>query len=344
MPLPDDAGERARRLLEIVKNARGAVVLTHDNPDPDCIGAAVGIQALGRHHADRTVAIAYGGVVGRAENRALVERLGIGVVPVARLPWEQFDCVALVDTQPDVKNHSLPPGKPVSVVIDHHPIFRRSAAAVPLYDVRRGFGATTTMVVQYLRALDTPLDPKVATALFYGIASDTRNLNRMTYPADVEAYLYLFPLVDLQALADITRPRVPRSYFSLYKGAIEKAEVRRDVVLSWLGPVPIPDTVGEIADFLVRLEGCVWSVAGGAFERHLYVSLRTNDPGNDAGRLVKEAVGKDGSAGGHGPMAGARIALSGEEPAAAEAAWKRLAAKLLKALGRAAEPGIPLAG
>ncbi|MEK7270602.1 MAG: DHH family phosphoesterase [Planctomycetota bacterium] len=344
MPPPADDQEKARRLVELLKNARRIAVVTHDNPDPDALGAAFGIRAIAERQAGKPAAIVYGGLIGRSENRAMVSRLGIEITPAAEARWADFDAFVLVDTQPDVRNHSLPPGAPVVAVLDHHPVFRRSQASIPLFDVRKDCGATTTIVLAYLRALEIGIEGKLATALFYGLATDTRNLNRMAHPIDAEAFLHLFPLIDLDALQDITRPRVPRAYFSLYKGAIERAVLRGDAIHTWLGTVSSPDTVSEIAEFLIRLEDCTWSVAGGAHGSHLFLSLRSGDPAQDTGRLLKEVIGKDGSAGGHGAMAGARIALPSGNPADADEAWRRFCKRFFRALGRSSESETPLIG
>ena len=65
--------------------------------------------------------VAYGGIVGRAENRALVKVLKLPVVPVARVEFDDYDLICMVDTQPEQGNHSLPARHFPDVVIDHHP-------------------------------------------------------------------------------------------------------------------------------------------------------------------------------------------------------------------------------
>ena len=126
--------------------------------------------------------VAYGGIIGRSENLALVKVLQLPVVPVSQVVFDEYDLLGLVDTQPPVGNHSVPARYPVDVVLDHHPL-RDESLAAPFADVGGDYGATSTMVVEYLRAARLEPSIEVATALFYGIKTDSRDLGRQTTPA-----------------------------------------------------------------------------------------------------------------------------------------------------------------
>src|SRR5262249_55978706 len=152
-----------------------------------------------------------------------------------------------VDTQPSVGNHSLPPRYAADVVVDHHPL-REETLAVPYADVGGDFGATSTLVTDYFRALHLEPTPELATALFYGIKADTRDLGRQPGHADIDAYLWLFPQVDKELLSRIEHPELPVRYFRLYHKAIERAKVYRTAVVTDLGEVYSPDMVAEVAE------------------------------------------------------------------------------------------------
>jgi len=171
--------------------------------------------------------------------------------------------------------------------------------------------------VEYFRASGLEMPPAIATALYYGIKADTRDLGRQTTAADVDAYLWLFPMVDKEALAEIEHPRLPIEYFQLYHTAIEKALVYDHAVVCNLAEIYAPDMVAEVAERFLFLEEVKWSLAYGEYEGHLYFSLRTSDRRMNAGRLIRDVIEeKGGSAGGHGSMAGARIPLRGLSPVA----------------------------
>ncbi|HEY7513749.1 MAG TPA: bifunctional oligoribonuclease/PAP phosphatase NrnA [Vicinamibacteria bacterium] len=327
------------RLVQYARGHRKALVLTHDNPDPDSIASAVALAYILEHMAGVEAVVAYGGIVGRAENRAMIRVLKLPVLPISRVVFEDHDLIAMVDTQPEQGNHSLPARHFPDVVIDHHPE-RPETRLCPIADVGGEIGATSTVVVEYFRASGLRMPPSIATALYYGIKADTRDLGRQTTPADVDAYLWLFPAVDKEALGQIEHPRLPIEYFRLYHTAIERALVFDHAVICDLAEVYAPDMVAEVAERFLFLDDVKWSLGFGEYENQLYFSLRTSDRRMNAGRLIREVIEeKGGSAGGHGSMAGARIPLRGLSPAARARFKQELVQRFLKEFGVRARKG-----
>jgi nanoRNase/pAp phosphatase (c-di-AMP/oligoRNAs hydrolase) len=320
------AAEKLDRLLAFARGHRRALVLTHDNPDPDSLASGVALAWLLGELAGVEAQVAYGGIVGRAENRALIRQLKLPVVPVSRVVFDDYDMICMVDTQPEQGNHSLPRRHFPDVVIDHHPV-RPDSNLAAIADVGGPIGATSTVVVEYLRASKLEVPPAIATALFYGIKADTRDLGRQTTPQDVEAYLWLFPRADKDAMGQIEHPPLSLEYFTLSRTAIDRAEVHGHAVVLPLGELYAPDMVAEVAERFLYLEGMRWSLAFGSFEGDLYYSIRTTDRRTNAGKLIREVIEpRGGSAGGHGTMAGARLPARGLKPAA----LKRLAAAVVR--------------
>ncbi len=345
-PLGDlPARDKLEALLELAHQRTRALILTHDNPDPDSLAAAVGLSFLLERKGGLQANAAYGGIIGRSENLALVKVLHLPVVPVSQVVFDEYDVIGLVDTQPPTGNHSIPPRYPVDIVVDHHPL-RDGSLQAPFADVGGDFGATSTMVVEYLRAARLEPSAELATALFYGIKTDSRDLGRQTTPRDVEAYLWLFPRVDKHLLGRIEHPDLPAEYFRLYHLAIERAKLYGDsVVVTDLKDIYTPDMVAEVAERLMSLEGVKWSLAHGTYEGSLYVSLRVRDRRMNAGRLMRELCqNRGGSAGGHGSMAGARLPLPASRDAVARLK-RKLLRDFLKAFGASGEaPRSLLAG
>ncbi|MBS2024579.1 MAG: DHH family phosphoesterase [Deltaproteobacteria bacterium] len=315
-PLSIESATRARlrQLLTVAKAHKRALVLTHDNPDPDAVASACGLAYLLQQSAGIRAHAAYGGVIGRAENKAMIRVLHLPIVPLSRIKSTANDLVCLVDTQPEVGNYATTQAVP-QLVIDHHPA-RPASLKTAFHDVGGPAGATSTLVTSYLRAARLTPNASLATGLFYGIKSDTRDLGREVDGADVENYNWLFPLVDKTALSRIEHPQVPARYFAAYHRAYEKARLHHgtSAVTVDLGNVYVPEIVPEVAEKLVSLEGCRFSLATGAWKNELYLSFRLNDRRQNAGKLVREICRPlGGSAGGHGAMAGARIPLSGRD-------------------------------
>jgi len=86
-----------------------------------------------------------------------------------------------------------------------------------------------------------------------------------------------------------------------------------------LGEVQTPDSVAQTADFLLTLEKMQWSIVTARYQGRLHVSLRANDPGAGAGRLLKRLLGGGNRGGGHGMIAGGSLELGGQ---ASESDWR----------------------
>jgi nanoRNase/pAp phosphatase (c-di-AMP/oligoRNAs hydrolase) len=335
-----DLKARVDALLDTAGRNAHVLVCTHDNPDPDSIASGFALGELLKQKTGADYTLAHGGVLGRAENRAMVRLLKIPLQSFSRLDPKDYDVVALVDTQPGHGNHRLTRevmGEKRLVCLDHHPARTMEGALAPDFaDVGGDYGATSTMLTCYLDAADMEFPTDVATALFYGIKSDTRDLGREVADVDIWAYQHLITHTDMGLVSQIEHPRLPRGYFAALSQAVRKARVTDEVVTCDLGTVYVPDLVAETADWLLLAEGVRWSIVVGEHEDAVFCSLRVNDRRFSAGKLVREAVEKfeNASAGGHGSMAGARIDVPHEATKKERAALrKKVLRQLLKMTG-----------
>lgn len=337
---PDAAEKRLEQLAHVLRGKRRLLIVTHDNPDPDTIATGWALLRVARRLRRMRVDLAYGGIIGRGENRALLEVLKVPLQRLDELDPASYDAIALVDSQPGTGNNSLPPGTVPTIVIDHHPM-RRATREVPFHDVREDYGASVTIANEYLLAAGMRIDRRLATAIFYAIKAETKNLGREASRADIKVFLELFPQVDNHALSRIEHPPIPRSYFSMIDQAIDGTRLYGRVAVTRSGEVSNPDVVAEFADLMVRLEGIRWSLAVGRYGPDLWLSIRTNLERANAGRMVRRVVGNLGMAGGHGMMAGGKIPDGAATPAKATELEEILCARALSLL-RAEQAGVPL--
>lgn len=298
--------EKVNTLISIVKEYSRVAVVSHDNPDPDSIASAFGLHLLLEKRTRTKVDVCFSGIVGRVGNRVMLKTSGIRYHWLDRIDLSQYDGVIIVDSQPGAGNNSIPPSIIPVAVLDHHPP-RPELQRVRYVDVRADLGATSTIVTEYLLQARVKIDPKLATSLLYGIKSETLDLSRRTTPADIQAYLRLFHLVDFNLLAKIQNPKLPRMYYEQLRRAMERAYVYDGVVISDVGQDARPEMVAEAADLLLRLEDVTWSVCYGEYDGDLFVSVRTDVSTANAGELVREVVDGLGSAGGHDTLAAATI-------------------------------------
>ncbi len=310
-----EAQKRLDSLLAAVDPIRPVAIYTHDHPDPDSIASAYALQHLLGRRLQIEPIVAYGGRIGRATNRAMVDQLGVRLYPLAQVRTSDFGTNILIDTQPETGNHSIPADLPIAIAIDHHPM-RPETSRVRFADIRTEYGSTSTIMYYYLKAAGLDLPTRLATALLIGIKSDTRGLEREASEADLHAYLEIFPNADLTLLTRIENPLIPRSHFEVFHKALEESEIVGDAVVTDIGRVDNADVVAELADFLIPLERIDYALVMGRHRDRLYLSLRTRDEIHDAGRLISTVVGDLGTAGGHGKMAGGQIELgAGSDPA-----------------------------
>lgn len=293
----------------------GRVVLcTHRHPDPDGLGALTGVQFLLQQRLGLASDFVLEGRIRRAENAAMRDLLNIRGLPKGSVDPAAYCGVVLVDSQPGFSHTHPPGGLPILAVIDHHrgPKDEGVAAAPPRFHwVDESYGATSTMVHDLLRAFEVEPDERVATALFCGVRYDTNNLMRGAGPRDEKAFRWLEQRANRRILAEIDDPPLPRAWFQQMHQALITCRMHGPLVLTLLGEIANPETVAEVADWLLRLEGRTWSLAGGACEGLYQVSLRTDATGADAYPAMRAILGGEGSCGGHGRMAGGQVPLEG---------------------------------
>jgi nanoRNase/pAp phosphatase (c-di-AMP/oligoRNAs hydrolase) len=310
---------RVRRLLD---PAGRVLILMQDDPDPDAIASALALRTvLGRRPA--AAPIATFGRITRPENRAMTRILDIDVEQLDPAAVRSFDAVAMVDVQPSFFEERL---GDVALVIDHHP--EEQPVHARMKDVRPSYGATSTILTEYLRAADAKITPRLATALLYGIKADTLYLERGTTRADVDAFGFLHPLANHNALRRIERPDLPEAALDTLALGIARRQLVDGVMFSHLGPVGYPELVAQFADLFLQVEGAEWSVVSGLVNGEVHISVRNVGYVRGAGEVVRAAFGDLGGAGGHRAMAKAVIPLAAWRARVGDVDPERMAAAI----------------
>lgn len=306
--------EKAKTKIEqfkaVLDNHKTMLIVMQDNPDPDSIAAAVALRKLANTFGDVQCSIAHGGTVGRGENRALVKYLGLNLRPLDQIDLTAFELFALVDTQPETGNNSLPVCIEPDIVIDHHPC-RRTTRHCRFTDIRSNYGATVTILFEYFKFADIKIDPPLATAMLYAIRSDTQDLGRDTSRADTQALAELFFVANKRMLSQIQRGKVQRDYFQMLADALHQARVYDNAIVTNLGGIDNPDMVAEAADLLLRDDMTDWVMAYGFSQDKLVISLRTEQEQLHADKVMHKLVARKGTGGGHPSYAGGQIGTKG---------------------------------
>lgn len=303
---------RVDRLIEMARRSTRALVLMFGDPDPDAIGAALALRALWAS-AGRTPAIRFTGEVQRYQNKMLLSWLKVEIRRLAPEELAEADLVGVVDAQPGFWKDSPPRAQ---VVIDHHPV--RDDTAAEYLDLRPGYGATSTILCEYLSEAGLPIDRQLATALLYGITTDTDDLKRNAGAPDIAAYELLQHRADAGFRARLDKSQIPMQVLDWISWGIAHRIVHRDLCLIHFGNVPTSDIMVQVADLLLLTHGIAWVVCAGIRKddhgRRLVVVFRS-DGHHDVGRRAREAFADIGSAGGHRTMARAEIPLDDQDHA-----------------------------
>lgn len=327
---PVNALTRLTRLQAVFAEKKSLLIVMQDFPDPDAIASAAALREIALRSGLQS-SLASGGIVSRAENRALVRYLDLNIMNLDKLDLSRYDLIAMVDTQPATGNNSLAAGYLPAIVIDHHPIHKNTRRA-QFHDIRRRYGATSSMMFEYLKAAGIKPSTPLATALTYGIRSDTSDLGRETTAADIAAFFELYVLANKRKLSRIEVERLPRPYFSLLSRGLANARLFGHCVMTDLGIIDNPDMIGEVADLLLRNDESDWALCIGLYETRMLLSIRTSDLQQDAGKVMARIVGRNGSGGGHSTMAGGQIAVDNKSPEKIAALKKGVIKRYLKIL------------
>ena len=296
------ASERLRRFYEQFSGDDCVLILI--NADPDAIASAMAVKRLLWRKA-ANVTISNINVIKRPDNLAMVRLLGIGMTYVNDIDRSRFTKVVIVDSQPN--HHELFGRFKPTVIIDHHP---DTGATAPFTDIRPNYGATATIMTEFIRAAGIKPSTKLATGLYHAIKTDTSNFERQAQPEDIRAFQFLFRYANAQLARKIEHAEMKIGFLKYFRSALDNRRYRKGKIFVHLGPVINPDVCVLVADFFMRVDAINWSIVSGIYKKHLVVILRNIGLRKSAGNVAKESFGQLGSAGGHGSMARAEIPVA----------------------------------
>jgi nanoRNase/pAp phosphatase (c-di-AMP/oligoRNAs hydrolase) len=296
---------KATQLRELIDATDGEVaIITQDNPDPDSIASAVALQSIVEAVGGEAV-ILYGGEIGQQENRAFVNLLGIDLEHFEESPnLEAYDLLALVDHIPSGEVVDL---DQIDILIDHdeHP----ETVEATFADVRPNISSTSTILTKYLQEFDLTPTEVIATALLYGIRSETVDFKRETTPADLTAAAYLYPFADHDTLEQVESPSMSPETLDILAEAIQNREVQGSHLISNAGFIRNQDALGEAAQHLLKLEGITTTAVFGIADDRIFLAARSKDIRVNIGSVLEDAFSDIGTPSGHSTQGDVEIPL-----------------------------------
>lgn len=300
-------------------------VCSHDNPDPDSIGAGFGMHTILTFLGVEDVHVVYCGEISHPQNRAMQNVLRF---PIRK--WDEIEVVAgamfvFVDCGPNQKNMSI--HNTPDIVVDHHKILTTNRDILFIHDE---VGASSTLVMDLALVVtkkiaqddDKPeeevqcFDPdeegikELATAMAIGIKTDTLDfLAETTTNDDVQAFRLL-----AQYLSDEKFHKIVNYEFPPYVLDYEQvawANKHSDYMPHFITNLDYvdeakSDCIPTIADKFMRLQGVQTVVVYGIVGNSIRASVRTSSAALDCQTLCDEIFGKGHGGAKHG-VGGARV-------------------------------------
>ncbi|MBU0986129.1 MAG: DHH family phosphoesterase [Proteobacteria bacterium] len=283
-------------------------VLIVINADPDAIACAMALKRL-LWRKVAGVTISNINVVERPDNLAMIRLLNVPLIHVNQIDPARFRRFIIVDSQP-THNEAFARFT-FNVIIDHHP---ETGAQAPFVDIRPKYGATASIMTEYLRAARIKPSTKLATGLFYAIKTDTGNFERQTLIEDVRAFQFLYRHVNAHLARKIEQSEIRLDFLDYFRNALANMRLRKGRIFAHLGQVVNPDVCVLLADFFMRINSVHWSFVSGTYNQTLIIIFRNDGLRKNAGAVAKQSFGTFGSAGGHKSIARAEISLESLNP------------------------------
>lgn len=293
------------QLVDICRNHK-VFIQTHNFPDPDAISSAFALHELMGKLGVET-RICCDGQIDRVSTAKLSEMTGVKIYQADELSdiMNSEDYIICVDSQKWAGNITDFIGDEIAC-IDHHPTFKEIEYKFKQVEM---VGACATLMTEHFRAMEIQPSKLAATALLYGIKMDTMHFTRGVTERDIEAFYYLFPLVDRDALHRLETNNLVYDDLKAYGTAIRNIHFYNSVAFSKI-PFACPDgLIASLSDFMLSVEEVDVVIIYAIRQNGIKLSVRSMLPEVNSGVLTSETLKGIGNGGGHAFMAGGFIPM-----------------------------------
>lgn len=295
-------------LIKLLKQKDDTIYIQpHNFPDGDAIASSFGLQYFLKQYNIESI-ICYKGCLEKLTTQKLCDLLHIDMVNIEDLHnLKESDYIINIDSQKHNSNIDDFIGDEVAC-IDHHPTFIRYKYK---YKDVRLVGACSSIIASYFVNANVEIPKNVATALLYGMETDTANLTRGVKSLDIDMFSKVYKLADIDIISELMITSLTINDLKAYGTAIENVKIENRI-----GVVDIPFEchdvlVSKISDFILSLDGVDFTVVYSIRKSGVKFSTRSKYPKRlDAGNITAKALKNVGSGGGHPFMAGGFIPIN----------------------------------
>lgn len=293
--------------LKDLLNYKNIVIQCHDNPDADALASGFALKWFFDKNGKKVKFIYRGrNAIQKSNLLIMIQKLEI---PVEYAPFisEDPDLLITVDCQYGEKNVTKTNAKRVAT-IDHHRKIEDSKIPAKLVNINSDVGSCATVVWDMLKneGYDPNEDKMVATALYYGLYTDTNRLSEVSHPLDRDMLDSL--IYNKSIVTEMSNSNISLHELQITGKAILNYEYHQSNKYLVIEAEPCdPSILGVISDFALETEGVDVCLAYFVGNYEVKISVRSCSRevyANELAAFLAEGVG---GGGGHTLKAGGTI-------------------------------------
>lgn len=305
--------ERTYMFLKKFEKFNSICIQCHDSPDADALGAGYGLYAFFKSQG-KDVSFIYTGEnkITKPSLLLMVEKLQLPITYVTSPPAHEI--LIVVDCQYRGGNIT-PLETPHVAMVDHHPM---CVAVDSWCHILPEYGSCCTVVWELLQDAGFAVndDVRVATALYYGLYSDTGELSEIYHPMDKEMRDSL--RIDREQVEQMIHANLLRKELQIAGEALTDYYYDEELRFALLHTKPCdPNLLGVISDLVSHVATIDYCVVYNETPIGYKLSVRSAQKTLSANALVGYISNGLGSGGGHTNKAGGMLMkqmLAGQYP------------------------------
>lgn len=271
------------------------VVQCHDNPDADALACGFALKWYLRRKGKKCRFIYSGEKVIEKSNLVLmINKLGIDVDYVRQI--DKPELLVTVDCQYGEGNVTRFEANKVAV-IDHHQV---SKALPELNEVRSNYASCSTILYKMLMAegIDINEDTNLATALYYGLMTDSNSFVEISHPSDRD--LRDFAKYRKSDIFQFRNSNFSKEELKIAGDALKGAVFDEDYAFGIVKVEPCdPNLLGIISDMLLEVDSIGTCLVYSILPFGIKISVRSCIKEVKANELAAFLADGFGGGGGH---------------------------------------------
>lgn len=293
----------SNEMVGMIKKYRHIVIAIKGSPDPDAVAASYAFKLICENYGTQAT-IDSPIHPSLPQNRRIIRDLKLPICfETLHDIKSQYDAYAVFDHQ-SVDIDGLTGVIPCAFHIDHHERIEEEIQ-VDFKLIADDAGSTSTVMLFLMEELKSELkfdkatQIKIATALEYGLCTDTNNLQYAT-SLDHQAFKVISTLSDKVLLRKIGSLPFPKEAMEFLNRALNRQLVYKDWLICGIGFIneKFRDTIAIIGDFLLKREDISTVVVFSIIEKKagltLDASFRTSEEDYNLNTLIKRITREGG--------------------------------------------------